>query len=908
MSVTIDSLDIQIKSSAGSAAKNIEKLAAALGKLNANAQVTKATNALGKLDKANNSVAKSTLKGILKVTAAALALSDATKVMTNAMKEAVEWEGITFRFGRAFGEEAEVVYEHVQKISDALKINKQEFMQYSSLYGSLLSGFGMEQDQASTIAVGLTELSYDIWAANNDRYQTIEDAAEALRSAITGEIEPARNAGIDLSNAALQEYLDTHTELGLKISEMTGAQKAEVRYAKMVNDAMNQGIVGEYAGEMDTAEGVLRTLNQQLKTLGHTLGSFVQPILKEVIPWVSAFVELITEGVTELASILGITIQEIQWGDPDSMNETANGMKETVEAAKELKRYMAGFDELNVIGKSESETDTIVGGSLGLDYSTLWNDSLFEKVDQKIDDLKPVMKDLLDNYILPIGAAFAAWKVTGLVNSLMSAKLELDKLGNAQKTVLTMVTIVLMYNFISEKAKDYLSGEGGIKSIIEQAFGAALGGAILEKLWPGNGFQLGLAVSIVAIVGSIYAEVSEGNLQYDDLKVVVENALAIAMGGLAGFKAGGVTGAALGMLVTAGITASVTTFAAVKGGQLEPGSQDYWLKVISDCATTALSGAGIGFKITGGNAGGALIGFVVGAALSFAIQSTAFSMTEEEWNTVKTDVSTWWDDTKERIGENLKWENLVLNFEVSFASVGEQLGEELSPWWDGVKKWFSDNVAPKFTLDYWKSKFDVIKQAVTTKLDEVKSELSGKWATIKKWFSDNVAPKFTLKFWTDKFKNLKEGFTTTIKNMLNAGIDLFNEFVGWVNSKLSFSWEGLTLMGKQIYPGGSVQLFTIPQITQRFASGGFIEDGLFTMNHGEIAGKFSNGQSVVANNQQIVAGIASGVETANENLITAFYAMGQQIIEAINAKDTATYIDTKRITAAQTQRSRAYGV
>ena len=830
-STTIDSLDIQIKSSAGSAAKNIEKLAAALGKLNANAQVTKATSALGKLDKANNSVAKSALKGILKVTAAALALSDATKVMTDAMKEAVEWEGITFRFGRAFGEEAEVVYEHVQKISDALKINKQEFMQYSSLYGSLLSGFGMEQDQASTIAVGLTELSYDIWAANNDRYKTLEEAAEALRSAITGEIEPARNAGIALSNAALQEYLDTHGKLGVSFNELTEAQKAEVRYAKMVNDAMNQGIVGEYAGEMDTAEGVLRTLNQQLKTLGHTLGSFVQPIIKEVIPWVSAFVELITEGVTELASILGITIQEIQWGDPDSMNETANGMKETVEAAKELKRYMAGFDELNVIGKSESETDTSVGGSLGLDYSTLWNDSLFEKVSQKIDALKPVMKDLLNNYILPIGVGLAAWKVTNLVSSLKLAKLEMDKLGNTQKTILSMVTIVLMYNFISEKAKDYLSGEGGIKSIIEQAFGAALGGAILEKLWPGNGFQLGLAVAITAIVGSIYAKVSEGELQYNDLKVVAEEALAIAMGGLIGFKIGGVTGAAIGMLLTAGIVTSVTTVAAVNSGQIEPGSQDYWLQVIEGCATSALAGAGIGFAI--GGPGGALVGLTIGAGLSFAIQTLAPEKTRAElgskWDKFYEDVSAWWDDTCKSISENLSWGNLVQNFKDSFASVGEELGEELSRWWDDTKEWWSGLELPSFKIK-------------TPHLS---------------WSSEPAT-----------------GWIASVLSNLGVPTSI---------PKLNVSW---------------------------YAQGGFPATGqMFIAREAgpELVGSIG-GRTTVANNEQIISGIASGVETANESLITAFYAMGQQIIDAINAKDTATYIDTKRITAAQTQRSRAYGV
>lgn len=47
-----------------------------------------------------------------------------------------------------------------------------------------------------------------------------------------------------------------------------------------------------------------------------------------------------------------------------------------------------------------------------------------------------------------------------------------------------------------------------------------------------------------------------------------------------------------------------------------------------------------------------------------------------------------------------------------------------------------------------------------------------------------------------------------------------------------------------------------------FEKGGFPEDGWFRANHGEIMGKFDNGQSVVANNQQITEGIAQAVGPA----------------------------------------------
>ena len=119
---------------------------------------------------------------------------------------------------------------------------------------------------------------------------------------------------------------------------------------------------------------------------------------------------------------------------------------------------------------------------------------------------------------------------------------------------------------------------------------------------------------------------------------------------------------------------------------------------------------------------------------------------------------------------------------------------------------------------------------------------------------------------------------------------MINKFISWLNSKMRFSWDSLKVAGKTIVPAGSVQLFRIPQITQRFADGGFIEDGLFTMNRGEIAGKFSNGKSVVANNQQIVEGIAAGVYQA---VVQAMNDSGGRSDQNLNV-----YLDGRQIYAS----------
>lgn len=50
---------------------------------------------------------------------------------------------------------------------------------------------------------------------------------------------------------------------------------------------------------------------------------------------------------------------------------------------------------------------------------------------------------------------------------------------------------------------------------------------------------------------------------------------------------------------------------------------------------------------------------------------------------------------------------------------------------------------------------------------------------------------------------------------------------------------------------------------KHYATGGFPEDGWFRASHGEMIGQFDNGQSVVANNNQITNGIAIAVQEAN---------------------------------------------
>lgn len=83
-----------------------------------------------------------------------------------------------------------------------------------------------------------------------------------------------------------------------------------------------------------------------------------------------------------------------------------------------------------------------------------------------------------------------------------------------------------------------------------------------------------------------------------------------------------------------------------------------------------------------------------------------------------------------------------------------------------------------------------------------------------------------------------------------------------------------------------------------YADGGFPEDGLFFANHNELVGRFTNGKTAVANNDEIVSGIAQ----ANTGVENAVYAMANMVVQAIERKDTTVSLDGDKLSKAVSNR------
>ena len=919
MSTQIDSLEIQIVSQADEAIRKIDELTEALERLRGNTKVGKITTDLRNISsasgKASHGINTLSLNMASLVTVAqgvVGAVQNAVQAISSMMAEAIEWDGIQFRFGRAFGEDAEEVYQYVLKINDVLGINIQQFMQYSSLYGSLLSGFGMAQEKVTTISVGLTELSYDIWAAYNDRFKTLEDASEAVRSAITGEIEPIRNAGIALTEASLQEYIDSTNLAGVSIEKLTEARKSEVRYAAMVNAAMNQGIVGTYAREMNTAEGAVRSLAQSFKGLVQAVGSLFIPILQKVVPIVTAVVELLTDLTFWIASVFGIEMQKIDWGAPSKgiggmatgAEEAADGFGKASKAAKKLKDYTMGFDELNVISPETPSAGGAGGGvggasgwGEGLDLDTLWDQSVFDEASRKVDEVKAKILDFFDTWkwgFALIGAGLAAWAtykhwdtITGWFGKISGATRTVIRVFQEISMALKGIPFAAMYPKVQAVVKAFqgawLAVKGflaGITAPVWATFAAIVAGIASVAYFLYENWTEVTKAAKDFFAQTIVPKLEDIAKHFEKMKTAVEPLVDIfndvkdsikkffedidwskldwigklfeGLGGIIFGVVSSVIAGAFNVLVGI-IESTVQLFSGVV--QVVAGVVEFIVALF-----TADEVGPAWEKIWDG------VIDIIGGAVGLVLEPVA-NLVEGviEWFTELWDELVGHSIVPDMVNGIVDWflslPKKILKPVQDFVN---SIIKKFKDMWANIKSWYSTNVAPKFTKEYWATTFNSVKAGLEEKLDEA-------WEKVKDFFS------------VSKWKEKVEGAMKAIKD--NFKIPSLPKI------KLSVEWDvNVGSVKKAVYE--ALGLPGWPSLKwSTYAMGGFPNMGeMFIAREAgpELVGRIGN-RTTVANNDQIVEAVSQGVYSAVVSAMSGMNNGGQNV---------NVYLDGKQIYAS----------
>lgn len=862
------------------------------------------------------------LKGI-KISTVVYASRRIGKALADFMYDASEWEGIMYRFGRAFGDAAQESYEWIKRLNDEMQINTQQFMQYSSIYGTMLKGYGVATEDAAKMAMNYTELTYDIWAGYNDIYKSFEDAAIAVRSAIAGEVEPIRKAGFTIVDSQLKI---TAANYGIAYSSQKASEelKSYLRYLTMVDQAKAQDLIGTYSKEMTTAEGLMRTLRQQITSLSQAFGAFLLPALVKVLPYVQAFVELIGEAIASLAALFGVEIQPVDFSKSFNAGAAgaegmADGLQDAAGAAKKLKQYTAGFDELNVFAPStgSGSGSAASGGYAGMfDIDKLWDESIFENINSQVDDLKEKLKPVL-KLVGAIGAAFLAWRIgASLVASVTAVKTVLAAIAGSKvvqailpKLAGTLAAIALQFNVAGGGVKGFLSVLGLIAKTaapalavltviistlrvlikrwdeIKTAVGNALGKlgvserlkTLNEKLdqlgvklgWV-NGFWNGLKATISALmdfIGEVVITVIGGTLigVFNGLVSVLDGVITAVTGVVDIFRS---LGQFFKGVFTGDIELVKKSFDTLATGITEVFSGVFG-GIVSGL-TGFITGVITGISELGMTLLGDLIpNLVMGITTFFSTLCTNISLF---FSNAWTEICTLWVTAGDWFSVNV-----ITPVSTFFSNLGTNISNYFTASWTKIKTqwavvttWFQTTI-----ITPTQAAFDSMCTAVGGFFTALWEKITGVFAGAGAWFQTNVVNAITF-----GFRYLVNGAIGLIEGMLNGIVQALNWVISKVNSVLSVF--------------GSNGIEYLPEVKiDRLADGGFVDEGqLFIAREAgaEMVGAMGR-RTAVANNDQIVEGISAGVSVANDGVIAAIYAL----LNVVEEKDMSVVIGDNEI-------------
>ena len=870
MALTIDQLQIQIVAESTQATQALDALIGRLktvqnrltslgnsgkrtgqgfrevasGANKATTAINKHKNAVDKTSKSTASFTDRLAMQISKTRTLYGAFMSVARVMGSWFNESNDYIETLNLFNVTMGEAAGVSREYAKAVESAMGIDSKDFMQNWGVFKNLTAGFGVVEEDANKMSQNLTQLSYDMASFFNT---DVETAFDKLSSAMSGQVKGLREFGIDTSVATLQEYALTQG-ITKKVSAMTQAEKAMLRYNYIMDKSIH--MQGDMARTIITPANALRILQAQLTRMKRAFGDIISVVATQVIPYVQAFVEIVTEAASKLAKFFGFSSDKFMAdtsGLTNSWVDAEDAVDDYADSLKAAKKQMMGFDELNIIQNPNSDSSTAGGatsGGLG-DMELLEYDFLEGLKTDKLDEVKEKVKDIL-KWVGLVGAALLSWKIsTSLATGL-----------NAIVTALQTLHSLPIFAFFGKIGFAIQAVAGGAATVGE-AFAYVFGGVA--------GIFSGIVMGIVSIIGYV-------NNLIDMLKngESLSNVLGASLAGLGGAGAAFLIAIGAGAtLATGGIAALVVGIVAAVG-IITAIVINHWEEI-----KTALSTAWTWLYETVIKP---VADFFVGVATWF-------------YDNVIKPIVDFFAPIFEYIGEMLalvysKIKEIVLGVINAVASVFNKIVEIVLKIVEIFvalgKAAYTYIIKPivDFIVSIAKKIYDAVVKPVIDFFAKI-----GKMA-----YEKIIKPLYDKVLWLrDKAVEILKSIGTTVVNFVsNAFKAVINGVLSGVertiNGFIKMLNGAITLINK--IPGVNitkVEELSIP----RLASGGVVDEGqMFIAREAgpELVGNIGR-KTAVANNDQIIAGIESGVYRAMVAANSSNHSGSTQTIRIINEID-----------------------
>ena len=892
----------------------IQKLITSTEKYNASAR--KATSTTGQFT--------SGLKA-LNVAAVAITFRKIGHFIAQAVTESNKYQEDLNLFTVALGQYAAEAQNYAEKVSDVMGIDPAQWLRNQGVFNTLLTGFGDTAERAQLMSQNLTQLGYDISSFFNI---SIEDAMQKLQSGISGELEPLRRLGYDLSQARLEQ---TALNLGIKesVANMTQAEKAELRYYAIMTQVTTAQ--GDMARTLEAPANQLRILQAQLTQAARAIGNIFIPALNAILPYAIAVVQVIREIANALANLAGFKLTEVDYSGVNNAAGGAGALADNLDdaagAAKKLKQYTAGFDELNVFAPNTgSGSGAGAGGAGGFDFDLPTYDFLGDAVQTRIGEIKKMIEDTLaeittivSGFMLAVGAILV---ITGVNIPLGVGLMAAGAVGLA-------ATVGLNWTAMSSELASTLALITGVVGGFLLALGAIMAF---------SGANLPLGIALMALGGASLVSAAVINWHNSDRHLT--DALTTLTGVLAGASLAvgamlAFTGVATGLGIALMAVGAVTLVSAAALN---------W-NSIPDALASPLSR--VGLLVSGATlALGAILAFsgcmplgialmAIGATSLVSVMALNWNGLSDEIQNVIAIITTVVSVAFLAIGAALAFSGANIPLGLALLAAGAvTMGTAIMPNWNDL----SDNVQQKISMittvvggallavgailalsgvalplglglmaagalslgAVATLNWDFVVNSIKKVVSVITGILSGALIVLGVLLCLSgagvglglavLAAGLSLSYaaWTLDDNPI----TRFVRQMANSIIGLVNGVIDAINDMFHIQFNGLSVMGITLIPAFDIRLVDIPHIPF-FEDGGFPNEGqLFIAREAgaEMVGAMGR-RTAVANNDQIVEGISAGVSVANDGVIAAIYAL----LNVVEEKDMSVIIGDNEI-------------
>lgn len=515
----------------------------------------------------NTVLGKSYVNLAAKISAAYIGLKSITSVIAGWITASNSYIENLNLFNVSMGQYAEEARNYAEQVGEVMGINPGEWMRNQGVFMTITEGFGVASDRAYTMSKNLTQLTYDLASFFNI---STSDAFQKLESGISGELEPLRRLGYDLSVARLQQEA---YNLGIEksVTAMTQAEKAELRYYAIMTQVTNAQ--GDMARTLEAPANQLRILQAQVEQATRALGNLFLPILKAILPYAIALAKAIRMVAEIIAGFFGVSIPEFDMGTDaiggvaSGAGEAADGLGDASKKAKELKNALLGIDELNVISPPEDSSGGAggaggIGGGGGLGFELPTYDFIADAVNEQVDKIMAKIQPFLDWVrenideilagVLAVGAAFLAWRIAKGVQDFLrwlSAMKGFNITGSIAFKIAGLGLFLDAWNTMKEAIQDIMANGPNFTNVTKliSGFAEALGAAFLLF---GNIKMAGAMLVISGLTGIVSAisDMVNNGVNWDNALFLVKN-LGLFLSGL-GMLTGNTKLAGIGLIIS----------------------------------------------------------------------------------------------------------------------------------------------------------------------------------------------------------------------------------------------------------------------------------------------------------------------------------------------------------------------